>query len=468
MKRILIALFFIVFSTSVFCREFKKTASPLKSSYVACVAPYDFGGCIEKIVINAGREILETDVCADDFDIKLCFSSSKEEGQGLYVVRAHKKAKEAYLSDSLGLPSVAKVSSYITLKLFCTPDDYLSPFDQIPIIDDGKFNKLKIENSKLNLSITDRTELVCPDASVFTCGTYDFEDGAEKIQMEYAQFVPQSQKKEKIPLIVFFHGISESGTDILKPLYSIKTTALTKKQIQSHFGSSGAAVLLPQCPTGWLEITDLDPFGNRLWVVADIKKPLRRASKAINDFLSKKLDLKTGNVSEKTPVSYYTLAVKSLIDDFIKQNPQIDTSRIYVGGCSAGGFMTLNMIIQYPDFFAAAFPVCEAFPDERISDDDIKKLAEKPIWFTVSLNDQTIKPEKNTLMTVERLKNAGAKNIHSKYFVSVQDTSGKFKNEQNEPWEYDGHSSWIYLFNDEISDGELNLFDWLSRQRNGN
>lgn len=251
-------------------------------------------------------------------------------------------------------------------------------------------------------------------------------------------------------------------------MYSIKTTALTKKQIQSHFGSSGAAVLLPQCPTGWLEITDLDPFGNRLWVVADIKKPLRMASKAIKDFLSKKLDLKTENISEKTPVSYYTLAVKSLIDDFIKQNPQIDTSRIYVGGCSAGGFMTLNMMIQYPEFFAAAFPICEAFPDERISKDDIKKLAEKPMWFTVSLNDQTIKPEKNTLMTVERLKNAGAKNIHSKYFVKVLDTTGKFKNEQNEPWEYDGHSSWIYLFNDEIFDGKLNLFDWLSGQRNGN
>ena len=31
----------------------------------------------------------------------------------------------------------------------------------------------------------------------------------------------------------------------------------------------------------------------------------------------------------------------------------------------------------------------------------------------------------------------------------------------NKPYEYGGHESWIYLLNDECSDGSLNLYDWL-------
>ena len=31
--------------------------------------------------------------------------------------------------------------------------------------------------------------------------------------------------------------------------------------------------------------------------------------------------------------------------DFLKKHPEIDRDRIYVGGCSAGGYMTMNMMI---------------------------------------------------------------------------------------------------------------------------
>lgn len=130
--------------------------------------------------------------------------------------------------------------------------------------------------------------------------------------------------------------------------------------------------------------------------------------------------------------------------------------------------MTLNMMIQYPDFFAAAFPVCEAFPDGRLSSSDIKKLAGKPLWFVVSKSDTTIEPENYTFPTVKRLEEAGAKNLHHTYFEKVLDTSGSFlNNDKSGPYEYDGHESWIYVFNDEVSDGSLSLFSWLARQANG-
>ncbi|MFC2457089.1 MAG: hypothetical protein ACFNQD_05640, partial [Prevotella intermedia] len=72
--------------------------------------------------------------------------------------------------------------------------------------------------------------------------------------------------------------------------------------------------------------------------------------------------------------------------------------RIYVGGCSAGGYMTLNMLLQYPGFFAAAFPVCEAYPDKKITDSQLGELSKVPLWFTRSKDDETIKMENPILM----------------------------------------------------------------------
>ena len=87
-------------------------------------------------------------------------------------------------------------------------------------------------------------------------------------------------------MIIFFHGIGESGTDIYKPLLEIKSSALIQKKIQSYF-ADGAAVLIPQCPTGWLEITELDPFGNRLWVPVDINGTIDKVTMPVVKFLSK-------------------------------------------------------------------------------------------------------------------------------------------------------------------------------------
>ena len=46
------------------------------------------------------------------------------------------------------------------------------------------------------------------------------------------------------------------------------------------------------------------------------------------------------------------------IEDVIAEYGNIDTDRTYVGGCSMGGAGTVSMVTAYPDFFAAAFPIC--------------------------------------------------------------------------------------------------------------
>jgi predicted peptidase len=36
----------------------------------------------------------------------------------------------------------------------------------------------------------------------------------------------------------------------------------------------------------------------------------------------------------------------------------VDRDRIHVVGCSNGGYMSLKMIVEYPDAFASAVPIC--------------------------------------------------------------------------------------------------------------
>jgi hypothetical protein len=50
----------------------------------------------------------------------------------------------------------------------------------------------------------------------------------------------------------------------------------------------------------------------------------------------------------------------------------------------------------------------------------------------------------------------------------VVDTSGLYKNADGTPYEYNGHWSWIYVYNNDVKttiDGkEITLMEWLASQ----
>ena len=72
--------------------------------------------------------------------------------------------------------------------------------------------------------------------------------------------------------------------------------------------------------------------------------------------------------------------LRATIDDFIAKNKDnIDLSRIYIGGYSMGGKMTLKMAVAYPELFAAIFPICPAWTP---SNDALKLIADIPVWVT--------------------------------------------------------------------------------------
>ncbi len=459
----------LLMSLASYSEMFCKSAVPDSNSYVAYVKPEDFGGSVPKIVINLGKTVHRTSVKKEDFTVDVVLTGSSRK---IDVIKSQRAIKEVFISDGEGSPVEDYISRYVTILMEVHPSDPYSVINHgESIIGFDSFYWYRIKNEALNVRIENRVAVVCPEISCWETGGIDdqvTED--ETVSLKWAKYIPENSKDTKIPLIVFFHGIGESGKDINKPLLKIKISSLSQPQIQSHF-PEGAAVLVPQCPTGWLELTETDSFGNRLWAPVDINGTVNRKAYKISKAIAKVISVPEEQYTPTvvTPVSWYTLTVKKLIDQMIEENPQIDPSRIYVGGCSAGGFMTVNMMIQYHDFFAAAFPICEAFPTVRINPDDIRKLAEKSLWFIVSLDDETINPKKHTLSLVEKLTEADPLNLHKSYYDSVKDSTGLYSDSKtNLPWSYDGHEVWSYVFNDKVFEGELNLFDWLSAQRNSN
>ena len=86
----------------------------------------------------------------------------------------------------------------------------------------------------------------------------------------------------------------------------------------------------------------------------------------------------------------------------------------------------MKMIIAHPEYFAAAFPICEALPDATITDAEITAIKRIPIWFTHAANDPVVVPDLNTTVTYKRLIEAGTENVHFSCFDKVVDTTGLY------------------------------------------
>ena len=268
-----------------------------------------------------------------------------------------------------------------------------------------------------------------------------------EVTLTYASYEPWSLKGDgKVnPLIIWLHGGGEGGVDVSITLLGNEVVSLIRPQIQSHFttegGANGAYVLSIQCPTMWMNTSKGFGHGDYPSLYADV--------------------------------------LKSCIDDYLDRHPDVDRNRVYLGGCSNGGFMTMHMLIRHPRFFAAAYPTCEAYMDQYISDVEIQTLAEENIWIVQSYDDTTVDPKTHCIPTFQRLMKAGAKNVWMSMFENVQgmDTPGR---------RLMGHFSWCYLFNDAVTlsqdpyseeikpsnDGggtiapqdHANIFEWMNAQ----
>ena len=171
---------------------------------------------------------------------------------------------------------------------------------------------------------------------------------------------------------------------------------------------------------------------------------------------------------EADGTSFYTESLMELITEYKQKT---GTKKVVVCGCSNGGYMTMVLAMNFPNAFDGYVPVCEAVPDACITDDQIDVLAKQKLYFVYSKDDPTVVPEKHEVPTLERLKKAGAQHVHVSVTDHVIDTSGSyFKDENNHvtkqntevPYQYSGHWSWIYFFNNECNADGLSAWDFIS------
>ena len=266
--------------------------------------------------------------------------------------------------------------------------------------------------------------------------------------LTYASYEPWSLRGDgkANPLIIWLHGGGEGGLDVSITLLGNEVVSLIRPQIQSHFttegGACGAYVLSIQCPTMWMGAAN-------------------------------------GSFSHGENPSVYADVLKACIDNYVAQHPDVDRNRIYLGGCSNGGFMTMHMLMRHPKYFAAAYPTCEAYMDQYISDTQIQQLAQENIWIVQSYDDTTVDPKTHCIPTFQRMIKAGAKNVWMSMFETVVGID-------NPGQRLYGHFSWCYLFNDVVThsqeqsegdvkpsnngggsvapQGHANIFEWMNAQ----
>ncbi|MHB9132292.1 MAG: carboxylesterase family protein [Armatimonadota bacterium] len=202
--------------------------------------------------------------------------------------------------------------------------------------------------------------------------------------------------KKKYPLVLFLHGAGERGIN--------NTAQMTHGVSMFAFDRMKAKypcfVLAPQCP------------GDKRWVEVDWN-----------------LDAHVMPVEPSEP-----MRLTLLLLDAIRQEFNIDKSRLYVTGLSMGGFGAWDIIARRPDLFAAAAPVCGG-ADEATAP-KIKRIA---IWAFHGDQDTVVKTIRSQHM-IDALRKAGGKPQYTE-LLNV------------------GHGAWDFAYADS------NLYEWMFKQK---
>lgn len=190
----------------------------------------------------------------------------------------------------------------------------------------------------------------------------------------------EADKEKKWPLLIFLHGAGERGSDL----------EMLKKHGPPKLIESGkkfeAIVASPQC------------LPEEIWV---------------------------------------SHGIKALADHLVKEH-RVDTSRIYITGLSMGGFGTWETIMDYPNCFAAAIPICGGAGVRWVMAERIKHV---PVWIFHGDKDTAVTVDFSKKMN-DALTKAGG-NVKMTIYPGV------------------GHDSWTATYNNE------EVWQWLFSQKLG-
>ncbi|MCL2298564.1 MAG: prolyl oligopeptidase family serine peptidase [Firmicutes bacterium] len=187
--------------------------------------------------------------------------------------------------------------------------------------------------------------------------------------------------QKQYPLVLYLHGSGERGDDNRAQTRknSVMQTLLNEENLHKY----PCFILAPQCPEG------------RGWDAAQLM---------------------------------------DLLEDFASNYP-VDKARIYVTGLSMGGYAAWELLAAYPDYFAAAVPVCGGGDPETAP-----LFKDVPVWAFHGARDSAVPPEGSRDM-IAALKAAGAPDVRYT----------EYPRERHQSWE----KAWR----------EPELFPWLFAQR---
>lgn len=151
-----------------------------------------------------------------------------------------------------------------------------------------------------------------------------------KETLNYRLYVPEDYDENKAyPVILFLHGYGERDNGSNTNMAQLNIGMMTQFFSNGYYRDHECIIVAPQCPQ------------DNQWVVQGYK----------GSYDIKHMD-KTGATFTEA-IQLCKLAIDKTAEAY-----NVDMDRIYVTGLSMGGYGTWNIITHYPDYFAAAIPIC--------------------------------------------------------------------------------------------------------------
>jgi predicted peptidase len=229
-----------------------------------------------------------------------------------------------------------------------------------------------------------------------------------KDTLRYRILYPENYDPQKsYPLIVYLHGAGFRGNDNEQQIrgngkYYSAGKVFLRDSIRKKYP---AIVVFPQCPADrmWFNIPPGPPYDT---------------TAAFNHQMN--------TLALSTPERLVKLLMDSLAEHKIA-----DSKRIYLGGTSLGAFGTYDLVVHYPNYFAAVFPSCGQanvilYP---------KRAAKVPVWIFHGSADNIINIWPDRAL-IEALRQSGAKDAkYTEYPGLKHDIEGKvFAEPDLFPW----------------------------------
>ncbi len=230
---------------------------------------------------------------------------------------------------------------------------------------------MKTALAALVMTMTLSTNLWSDVTDVYEARQYKYTGGEyQDYAFKYRLMKPAAMEAgKKYPLVIFLHGAGERGDDNVKSLLYMPTW-MAEEPMRKQFP---CFVLVPQCPQ------------EKMWIDKHWSLEMHAMSPQPTDEMK---------------------AVIGMFKD-VMASEAVDPGRVYLTGLSMGGYGTWELASRYPQWFAAAVPVCGGGDEKQAG-----QLVGLPIWAWHGGEDKAVPVERSRRM-IQAIREAGGQPIYT-------------------------------------------------------